>query len=56
MAAAVGGIVFARQVPVSFQRVEQRDDAGVDVHDGAELALRHRAAVVQQAEQVELAR
>jgi hypothetical protein len=55
--AAVGWIAFAREVAVSFERVEQgHEDARVDVHDRAELALGHRATIVQESEQVELSR
>jgi hypothetical protein len=55
--APVGCVARARKVAVGFERVEQRDeDAGIDVHERAELALGHRAAIVQQAEQVELPR
>jgi Zinc-binding dehydrogenase len=51
--AAVGWIAFAREVAVGFERVEQRhEDARVDVHERAELALGHRATIVQEAEQV----
>ena len=55
--AAVGWVALAREVAVGFEWVEQRDeDARVDVHERAELALGHRAAIVQQPEQVELTR
>jgi hypothetical protein len=55
--AAVGWVAFAREVAVGFERVEQRhEDAGVDIHERAELALGHRATIVQESEQVELSR
>jgi hypothetical protein len=55
--AAVGWIAVAREVAVGFEWVEQRDeDARVDVHERAELALGQRAAIVQESEQVELPR
>jgi putative oxidoreductase len=42
---------------VGFKRVEQRhEDAGIDAHSLSELALAHRAVVVQQAEKLELSR
>ena len=57
VAAAVCGVAFAYEVANGFERVEQRDeDARIDVHEDAELALGDRAAVVQKAEQVKLAR
>ena len=57
VAAAVGWVTFACEVAVGFEWVEQRDEnAGVDVHEGAELALGDPAAIVQQPEQVELPR
>ena len=55
--APVSGVAVAGEVAIGFERVEQRDeDARVDVHERAELTLGHRAAVVQQSEQVELPR
>ena len=57
VAAAVGRVAFAREIAGGFKRVEQRDeDARIDVHEGAEAALSHGAAIVQQSEQVELPR
>jgi hypothetical protein len=40
-----------------LRAVEQRhEDAGIDIHGLSELALAHRAVVVQQAEKLELSR
>jgi hypothetical protein len=57
VAAAVGRVAVAGDPPVVFEGVEQLDEhAGGDAHEVAELALGHGAAVVQEAEQVELPR
>jgi hypothetical protein len=57
VAAAVGGVALPGQVAPCLEGIEQRDeDAGVDVHHPAEVALAHGAAVMQEPEELELAR
>jgi hypothetical protein len=49
VAASVRGVAFTREIAVRFERVEQRhEDARVDVHQRAKLALDHRAATHPQ--------
>ena len=51
VSAPVGRIASARQVAVRFERIKQCDeDARVDVHHCAEVALGHRAAVMKEPE------
>jgi hypothetical protein len=55
MAAAVARIAVAGDPSVVFEGVEQlHEHAGCDAHEVPEFALRHRATVMQEAEQVEL--
>ena len=55
--AAVHRVALARDEAVDFERVEQRhEDAGIDAHGLSELALAHRAVVVQKPKKVVLAR
>ena len=56
VAAAVGGVALAGDVPVGLQGVEQgHEHAWVDTHDLAQLLLARGSVVVEQAEEVELA-
>ena len=57
VAAAVVDVPFACEVAACLERIEQPDQhARIDAHERAELALRQRSSVVQQPEQVKLAR
>ena len=56
VAAAVGGVSLAGDVPVGLQRVEQgHQHARVHPHALTQFLLARRSLVVEQAEQVELA-
>ena len=56
VAAAVGGVALAGDVPVGLQRVEQgHQHARVHPHALTQFLLARRSLVVEQAEQVELA-
>ena len=56
MPTAVCGVALAVDAPVLFEGVQQlHQHAWCDAEQGAELALWHWAAVVQEAEQVKLA-